>query len=105
MPFPDDNRSLTNYFGASATNDAGVLRITLSELPDVTSPASLSAEGVLLAIIKQAVSGQGDDEDRKIVLVEQPSTIVRRNTLDTLRERFTIDVFHTHDSSIDPDDL
>ena len=105
MAFPNDNRSLQNFFGASATKTEGVLSITLSELPAVTTPGTLTPEGILLALLNNASAGQGDNEDRKITITEQPSTIVRRNSLDALRERFTIDVFHEHTSDIDPDDL
>jgi hypothetical protein len=108
MAFPSDNQSVTQLFGASAaisSNGDNTLTIDLSELPDVTTPEGLTAEGCVLAILNKLLAGQADATDRKMTVTAQAPAIVQRGGLDALRERFTIDIFHQHTTDIDPDDI
>ena len=108
MAFPSDNQTVADFFGASAaisSNGDNTLTIDLSELPDVNTAESLSAEGCVLAILNQILTGQATEADRKLSVTAQAPAIVQRGGLDALRERYTIDVYHQHSSDIDPDDI
>jgi hypothetical protein len=108
MAFPNDNQTVTDFFGTSAvisSNGDNTLTIDLSDLPDVTIAESLSAEGCALALLNQLLLGQSTETDRKLTVTAQAPAIVQRGGLDALRERYTIDVYHQYSADIDPDDL
>ena len=95
--------ALTDIFGASAAINAGVLSVTLSELPG-TLGATPSSEAILAAMSQAAETAQDTEPDTDMAVIKVPRTQVTRGGVNYTRYRYQHDYF-TPVPDLDPGDL
>ena len=104
--------SLTDLFWTSATNDAAThpnteVAFTVYELnSDITNSATVTPEGIVLALLQKWNAAQGTDAARRLEVSESQS-IVSRGGDSVYCEQFIVRIYSgsTPVSPMDPDDV
>lgn len=104
---------LTTLFGASASKGAGtgaavVISFKPSELGtagNVTAPETMSAEGLILALMQKINDAQGADATRALEIVRSTPFVTTRGTDTVKAERFTVTVYQAGVDPLDPDGI
>lgn len=107
--------TLTDVFGAGATQDATTITIVKADLPGLTASSSNTAEALLTGILKRAAVNLTDtnrdaniDQSVFVDLTQTPSftTRINGNTTETyIRNTISVELDKAYGTvEIDPDD-
>lgn len=107
--------TLTDIFGAGATQDATTLTIVKANLPGLTASANNTGEALLTGILKCAAVNANEtnrdsniDQSVVIDLTQTPSFVTRTNGSTTntyIRNTITVELDKSYGNvDIDPDD-
>lgn len=102
--------TLTEVFGAGATQDANTITISKADLTGLTATANNRAEALFVAILLKAqaflnTTNQGADPDRSVTVEDSFPQIVTRGENQFRQKSLTVNLQKLDDSAaIDPDD-